>query len=654
MQEQPDYRLLYDSMLNAFSIVGLNYLVVEVVYDTDGKPVDFICRDTNQATQELMHKSKEWLVGKRRNDIFGALFDESPQKIGEIERTGKPAHFQVFSAELKKHYDIYAWRVANKEVALIVADITEHKKAEEELKRQFSIRQARNKILEQALSTQSEEALGEVCLSAIETITNSELGFISELTGSVMNFIAISQSSWKAFQSPLAGGHRKVPKNLRIVGLYGKVLKEGKSFYTNSPSVHPNASGLPPGHPVLHSFLGVPLKKDNTTIGLIAVANREGGYTSTELDSLEGLAPVVVAAFERKRAEEAIKENEESLTRSQEIAHLGSWELDIVNDKLTWSDEVYRIFGLKPQEFGATYEAFLSYVHPDDRSAVDCAYSGSVIEGKDSYEIDHKVIRKNTGEIRFVHEKCTHVTDESGKIIRSIGMVHDITEQKKAEAALKESEELFSQAFHSISFPVSLARVSDNRFVDVNDSFLQMIGYNREEVVGHTSKELKMFPNYSEREEFIRLLQKQGSIRNREIDIETKSCCIRRVLFSVELISINQQQHMLSSLIDITERRRLESEIQSYTKELEALVEQRTKELKDAERLATIGATAGMVGHDIRNPLQAITSDVFIAKTELASIADNEVKKNLMESLQEIESNTDYINKIVQDLQDLR
>ena len=184
---------------------------------------------------------------------------------------------------------------------MIVADITEHKKAEEELKRQFSIRQARNKILEQALSTQSEEALGEVCLSAIETITNSELGFISELTGSVMNFIAISQSSWKAFQSPLAGGHRKVPKNLRIVGLYGKVLKEGKGFYTNSPSVHPNASGLPPGHPVLHSFLGVPLKKDNTTIGLIAVANREGGYTSTEVDSLRS-GPVVVAAFERKKS----------------------------------------------------------------------------------------------------------------------------------------------------------------------------------------------------------------------------------------------------------------------------------------------------------------------------------------------------------------
>ncbi len=76
------------------------------------------------------------------------------------------------------------------------------------------------------------------------------------------------------------------------------------------------------------------------------------------------------------------------------------------------------------------------------------------------------------------------------------------------------------------------------------------------------------------------------------------------------------------------------------------------KQLKDAERLSAIGATAGMVGHDIRNPLQAITSDVFLAKTELAAIPDSEEKKNALESIDEIEKNIDYINKIVQDLQD--
>ena len=76
------------------------------------------------------------------------------------------------------------------------------------------------------------------------------------------------------------------------------------------------------------------------------------------------------------------------------------------------------------------------------------------------------------------------------------------------------------------------------------------------------------------------------------------------------------------------------------------------KNLKKSQRLATIGETAGMVGHDIRNPLQAITSDIYLAKTELASTPESEAKKNALESLEEIEKNIDYINKIVADLQD--
>jgi PAS domain S-box-containing protein len=138
----------------------------------------------------------------------------------------------------------------------------------------------------------------------------------------------------------------------------------------------------------------------------------------------------------RKRAEEASRENEERLKRAQEIAHLGSWELNLVNNRLMWSDEVYRIFGLQPQEFGATYEAFLQAVHPDDRASVNAAYSGSLREGRDTYEIEHRVVKKSTGEIRIVHEKCEHTRDGSGRIIRSIGMVHDITERKQAEEAL--------------------------------------------------------------------------------------------------------------------------------------------------------------------------------------------------------------------------
>jgi len=141
---------------------------------------------------------------------------------------------------------------------------------------------------------------------------------------------------------------------------------------------------------------------------------------------------------ERKRAETALRESEQRLNRAQEIAHLGSWELDLVNNRLTWSDEVYRIFGLQPQEFGATYEAFLEAAHPGDRDTVDAAYSASLREGIDTYEIEHRVVRKSTGEIRTVHERCEHIRDASGEIIRSIGMVHDITERKRADQALRE------------------------------------------------------------------------------------------------------------------------------------------------------------------------------------------------------------------------
>ncbi len=105
---------------------------------------------------------------------------------------------------------------------------------------------------------------------------------------------------------------------------------------------------------------------------------------------------------ERKQTEEELKASENSLAEAQRIAHLGNWDFDLVKNELRWSDEIYRIFGLKPQEFGATYEAFLNTIHHDDREFVDTSYANSV-KNNTPYDIIHRIVRSD-GEVRYVHE----------------------------------------------------------------------------------------------------------------------------------------------------------------------------------------------------------------------------------------------------------
>ncbi len=138
---------------------------------------------------------------------------------------------------------------------------------------------------------------------------------------------------------------------------------------------------------------------------------------------------------ERKRAVVRLQRSEKSLAHAQRMTHLGSWELDLLNKELTWSDEVYRIFEIEPGVFGASYEAFLDAIHPDDREYVNQAYTQS-LETRQPYNIVHR-LQMRDGRIKYVNERCETEFDQHGKPLRSIGTVQDITERKHNEDELR-------------------------------------------------------------------------------------------------------------------------------------------------------------------------------------------------------------------------
>ncbi len=289
----------------------------------------------------------------------------------------------------------------------------------------------------------------------------------------------------------------------------------------------------------------------------------------------------------RRRAEDALRQSEERLNRAQEIAHLGSWDLDLENNRLTWSDETYRIFGLQPQEFDSTYEGFLEAVHPDDRAAVDNAYAESVRAGRDSYEIEHRVVRRPSGEIRFVHEKCEHFRDEHGRVIRSVGMVHDITERKAADDALREAAERF-RIVSDFTYDWEYWRGANNHFYYISPSCEAITGYSREAF----DEDPDLFLRIVHPEDRERLTRHYHDDLLNEEPCEMEFRIIRRdgqerwLGHACRLVLDNEGRRLgrRASNRDITQRRQMEEALRRAHDELELRVKERTRELAFANQ----------------------------------------------------------------------
>lgn len=190
---------------------------------------------------------------------------------------------------------------------------------------------------------------------------------------------------------------------------------------------------------------------------------------------------------ERTRVEDSLKRNQMQLSEAQQLAHVGSWDWDIAANTITWSDELYRIYGLKPREISITYGTFVGCLHPDDNLFVQGIVE-QALKDHQPFSAYHRIVRPD-GAVRLVHARGTVVADRAGNPIRMYGMTQDMTDLKRAEAALRESEERF-RSFMNNSPAVAWMKDERGRHVYLNEPFERRFNRTLEAVRNKTDFDL--------------------------------------------------------------------------------------------------------------------------------------------------------------------
>jgi PAS domain S-box-containing protein len=282
-----------------------------------------------------------------------------------------------------------------------------------------------------------------------------------------------------------------------------------------------------------------------------------------ELAGREYNCALVRAITPQRQTETALRESEERLALALAVSGQGLYDLDIATGRTVFSDEYARMLGHEPSELELTPAVWASWLHPEDRERISRLFEDCVTGERSDYRAEFR-LRARSGDWLWVLSAGKVVRrDATGRPLRMIGTHLDITERKRAEAVLLESEERFTKAFRASPAPMALSEIETGRFLDVNQQVLAMLNRTQEEMIGRTSTELGVWADPGTREQLIARLRADGFFREIPVRLRTRTGEIREVLFSAERIRIGARDVMLSLIYDITERKRVEEALRA-------------------------------------------------------------------------------------------
>jgi PAS domain S-box-containing protein len=386
-----------------------------------------------------------------------------------------------------------------------------------------------------------------------------------------------------------------------------------------------------------------------------------------------------------KQAEEALRRSESSLAEAQRISHLGNWDLDLRANSLSWSDEIYRIFGLQPREFGATYEAFLNSVHPDDLEHVKGAVNRA-LQASEPYSIDHRIVLPD-GTVRVVHEQAEVLCDASGQAIRMVGTVQDITERKQIEKEREERlrfEQLLSElSAMFVNIPIKQIDAEIKGGLQKTGEFLGVERVTLLEftegvstlkpVASFTASGFEPYRSSDFPHSMPWIVAQVGKgeqvVLNRILDdlppeASTDKAYLQniglrskvlipikvggKVEFAISLSSFRRERRWPDELV---KRMRLLGEIfVNILIRKRATIKARSlgEELAHVARVTTLGELAGALAHEINQPLAAILSNAQAARRFLT--AGEPDMEELAEILKDIAEDTERASAVIKNL----
>ena len=257
---------------------------------------------------------------------------------------------------------------------------------------------------------------------------------------------------------------------------------------------------------------------------------------------------------ESRKDRALLEENEARLRLTLESTGIGVWDWDFASDTWKATPIYFQMLGYAPVEGALPYAQWKTRLHPEDRTRVETVLGDVRTRRPEGFEAQYRVLHAD-GSYRWVHSiGRAAALDEQGRARRMLGLQIDVTQTRETLAALRQSEEKFYKVFSNLPNPVSITRLDNGLFLDVNDAWVRFTGHAREKALGRTALELGVWTDPEDRVRIVETLKQHGRILNYEARINAED---RQAigLISAETIQIGGEPHIVLVVQDITEKR---------------------------------------------------------------------------------------------------